>query len=172
MKDRFMTKNPILEIQLYLIDIAQVQPEIPIVYPTGVYDDRTRNAIVEFQKLFSLPVTGVVDIDTWNSLLNEHRKCMHCINIPSCVACFPNNVKEFKKGDQNNCIFILQIVLNNFRKRYVNYVEVPLTGIFDDKTEEAIKQFQQLSGLPVTGILNRETWNTLNLINNTCHLYN
>ena len=171
MRDNLAAANPILEIQLYLIDIAQVHPEIPLVYPTGVYDDRTRNAVTEFQKFFSLPVTGVVDLETWNKILNEHQKCSHCINAPSNVACFPSKVMEFKLGDQHNFIYILQIVLNNFKRKYANYVEVPISGIFDERTEEALRQFQQLSNLHITGILNRETWNTLNLINNTCRLY-
>ncbi|WP_313343896.1 peptidoglycan-binding protein [Sedimentibacter sp.] len=171
MKNKLAAANPVLEIQHYLNDIAQVHPEIPLVYPTGRYDDRTRNAVIEFQEFYSLPVTGVVDLETWNKILSEHKKCSHCINVPSTVSCFPNNVTEFKLGDQNNCIYILQIVLNNFKNKYSNYVEAPITGIYDKKTKEAVKQFQQLSSLPVTGILNRETWNTLNLINNTCRLY-
>lgn len=172
MRNRLMADNPVLEIQLYLNDIAQVHPEIPTVYPTGVYDERTRNSIIEFQRFFSLPATGVVNLETWNKMLVEHNKCLHCINVPSSVACFPNNLLEFKLGDQHNCVYMIQIILNNFRSRYVNYVEVPITGIFDEKTEEAIRQFQQLSDLPVTGVVNRETWNILNLINNTCGLYN
>lgn len=171
MRNKLAASNPVLEIQLYLIDIAQVHPEIPLVYPTGRYDERTRNAVTEFQKFFSLPVTGVVDLETWNKILSEHKVCSHCINAPSTVACFPSDVMAFRLGDQNNFIYILQIVLNNFKRKYANYVEVPITGIFDEKTEEAVKQFQRLSNLPVTGVLDRETWNTLNLINSTCRLY-
>lgn len=171
MKNKLAAANPVLEIQLYLIDIAQVHPEIPLVYPTGKYDERTRNAVIEFQKFFHLPVTGVVDLETWNKILAEHEKCSHCINAPSTVACFPSNVMEFRSGDQDNFIYILQIVLSNYKKKYVNYVEVLINGFFDDRTEEAVRQFQRLSDLPVTGVLNRQTWNKLNLINNTCRLY-
>ncbi len=172
MRNRLLADNPVLEIQLYLNDIAQVHPEIPSVYPTGNYDERTRNSIIEFQKFYGLPVTGIVDLETWNRLVAEHRRCSHCINAPSSVACFPTNVLEFKLNDQHNCIYMLQIILNNFGRHYTNYAEVPITGVYDKRTEEAVMQFQQLSGLPVTGVLNRETWNTLILINNTCLLFN
>lgn len=172
MRNRLIADNPVLEIQLYLNDIAQVHPEIPAVYPTGKYDDRTRSSITEFQKFFSLPVTGVVNLETWNKILVEHKRCSHCINVPSSVACFPTNMLEFKLGDQHNCIYMIQIVLNNFRRKYVNYIEVPITGIYDEKTEEAVRKFQQLSGLAGTGVINRETWNMMNLINSICRLYN
>lgn len=172
MRNRLMESNPILEIQLYLNDIARIYPEIPSVYPTGIYDERTRNSVMEFQKYFSLPVTGVVDLATWEKIISEHKICLHGINVPTSVSCFPSNISEFKLNDQHNCIYMLQIVLNNFRRHYPNYIEVPITGIYDERTEDAVKQFQQLSGLPVTGVLNRITWNTLNLINDTCRLYN
>lgn len=163
--------NPILEIQFNLRDISQMNPDIPKVFPTGRFDPETQEAVNAFQKKFNLPVTGKVDFATWNTLLKEHQKCMHCIKPAQSVYCYPGNKYEYKKGDDGNLIYILQILLKNYHNKYKNYADVRLTGIFDEQTEEAIKQFQKFSHLPVTGTLDRETWNLLNKINNTCKLY-
>ena len=37
----------------------------------------------------------------------------------------------------------------------------PIDGIFDTRTEQALKSFQRLRGLPVTGSADRETWDRL-----------
>lgn len=169
--DVLKANNPILEIQLKLRDISHVIPDIPTVLPTGKYDTQTQVAINEFQKKYNLPVTGSVDFITWNELNNEHKNYMHCINVPRNVCCFPNNIQEYKREDSGHVIYVLQIILKNFHIKYKNYPDVNLTGVFDEQTEKAISQFQKCSNLPVTGILDRRTWNILNQIHEICRLY-
>ncbi len=169
--DFMKANNPILEIQLNLRDIAQVHADIPKVLATGIYDAETQNAVKIFQMKFNLPVTGKVDLITWRKILNEHNCCIQNITPAQSVTCFPNNKLEYKIGDESNLIYILQIILNNFAKKFKNYEAVQLTGIFDESTEIAVKQFQKLSNLPVTGALDKITWNNLNKINHTCRFY-
>ncbi len=52
-------------IQQQLNRIAQVYTAIPTLVVDGQYGPRTANAVRAFQKIFSLPVTGVVDRATW-----------------------------------------------------------------------------------------------------------
>ncbi|MGD9568321.1 MAG: peptidoglycan-binding protein [Sedimentibacter sp.] len=169
--DVIKAENPILEIQFNLRDIAQNNSEIPMIIPSGTCDSQTLNAVKEFQRIFDLPITGKVDYATWKTLIIEHKNSAYNINMPSNVCCFPANSKEYKKGDNDNVIYILQIILKNYHNKYKNYADVQLTGIFDEQTETALKQFQKCSNLPVTGILDRQSWNTLNKINETCKLY-
>jgi peptidoglycan hydrolase-like protein with peptidoglycan-binding domain len=169
--DTIKAANPILEIQYKLRDIAQVCHDIPTVVPTGIYDAQTKKSVSEFQKKLNLPETGNVDYLTWNALMKEHRDCLHFINKPRCVGCFPNNVIEYKRGDSGNVIYILQATLKNYHNKYKNYPDVNMTGIFDEQTELALREFQKCSQLPITGVLDRKTWNILNKINETCKLF-
>lgn len=169
--DIVKANNPILEIQLNLRDIAQVHSDIPKILTTGIYDAETQNAVKIFQRKFNLPVTGKVDLITWKEILKEHNCCMHKINPAQSVSCFPGQILEYKLGDESKLIYILQIILNNYANKFKNYEVVQLTGIFDEQTEKAVKKFQKLSNLPVTGSLDRITWNYLNKINHTCRLY-
>lgn len=169
--DVIKASNPILEIQFKLKDIAQHNPDIPMIIPTGTYDPQTQRAVSEFQRIFNLPVTGKVDYATWNAICKEHSDTIHKIMLPSSVFCFHDNINEYKKGDECNLVYILQIIFKNYHKKYKNYSDIQLTGIFDEQTEAAIKEFQKCSKLPVTGSLDRKTWNILNKINEACKLY-
>jgi peptidoglycan hydrolase-like protein with peptidoglycan-binding domain len=40
------------------------------------------------------------------------------------------------------------------------------SGIFDDKTENAVKSFQRTNGLSPSGRVDKQTWNTLSLVYN------
>ena len=55
-------------LQQYINNIANIYPEISPVEVTGVYDEATMNAIMQYQKKFGLRVTGNVDRITWNSI--------------------------------------------------------------------------------------------------------
>lgn len=163
--------NPVLEIQFNLKDIAQSDTDIPMVIPSGIYDSQTQRAVTEFQKKHNIPATGKVDYETWLAISKEHGESVHKTKVPSSVCCFPENIDEYKIGDESNLIYILQILLKNFHNKFKNYPDVQLTGKFDEQTEAAIKQFQQFSKLPVTGKVDRKTWNIMNSINETCRLY-
>lgn len=52
-------------IQTQLNRIAQVYTAIPKVAVDGVYGATTANAVRAFQRIFNLPVTGIVDMPTW-----------------------------------------------------------------------------------------------------------
>lgn len=169
--DAIKTANPLLEIQFNLRDISHINPDVPKVFPTGKYDKKTQEAILFFQKKNNIGETGKIDFQTWNTIMDEHKKYMHCINTPQSVYCYPKGIYEYKKGDEGNLIYVLQIILKNFREKYKNYVDVQLTGVYDEQTEEAVKQFQKYSFLPVTGTLDRQTWNLMNKIHSTCTLY-
>lgn len=52
-------------IQEQLNAIADVYSQIPKVAETGQYNEQTADAVREFQKIFNMPVTGIVDFPTW-----------------------------------------------------------------------------------------------------------
>lgn len=53
------------QIQEQLARISQSYPAIPSVTPDGIFGAATRQAVEAFQRVFDLPVTGVVDYPTW-----------------------------------------------------------------------------------------------------------
>lgn len=159
------------EIQNYLINIKNIYSSLPPVYPTGVYDTSTRNAIIAFQGIRGLPPTGVVDIYTWNALVQDNNEYLKKTQMPSRVPLSAPDFLEVKFGDEKDIVYAIKIMLNSFNRRFTNYHQLDVTNVYDEDTERAVKLFQQRSMLPVTGVVDKDTWNTLVTIYDSCRFY-
>ncbi len=53
------------QMQEQLNRIAQSYPALPTIRADGIYGPATQAAVEDFQRVFGLPVTGVVDFRTW-----------------------------------------------------------------------------------------------------------
>lgn len=52
-------------LQEQLDRIAEVYTAIPTIITDGIYGEATKEAVTEFQRIFGLPQTGIVDFRTW-----------------------------------------------------------------------------------------------------------
>lgn len=59
------TGEKVRQIQEELARISRSYPAIPTVKPDGIFGPATREAVEVFQRVFGLPVTGVIDYRTW-----------------------------------------------------------------------------------------------------------
>lgn len=58
--------EPVQKLQIELNVISSSYPALPKINPTeGIYKEQTETTVRTFQKIFNLPVTGVVDFATW-----------------------------------------------------------------------------------------------------------
>lgn len=74
-------------------------------------------------------------------------------NIPS----YPGT--PFGFGSTGNEVRLLQVELNRISTNYPAIPKiVPANGIFGESTTEAVRTFQSVFNLPVTGIVNKATW--------------
>ena len=63
-----MTGREVEALNVYLLQIAQVFPEIPRIIPDDVFSTYTRDAVIAFQNLFGLTPDGLVGPETWNKI--------------------------------------------------------------------------------------------------------
>ena len=61
-------------------------------------------------------------------------------------------------GSRNDNVAIIQEQLNRIAKNYPAVPTVAVDGIYGPKTEAAVKKFQSIFGLPVTGVVDYTTW--------------
>jgi len=67
--------------------------------------------------------------------------------------------KDLKLGDSGLDVFRKQHQLNRISNNFpAIHKIIPLDGYFNESTEEAVKVFQSVFGLPVTGIIDKGTW--------------
>ena len=57
--------DKVRQMQEQLNRIAEVYTAIPVIAADGIFGNDTRNAVTEFQNIFGLPKTGIVDFKTW-----------------------------------------------------------------------------------------------------------
>jgi len=164
-------KDPVKEVQFYLREISKYNPEIPMIYPTGIYNATTKEAVTEFQRIYELPTTGIVDLNTWNKLVKEYGNCYEVTSAPNQISCFPLTEFNITLDDEDDLVYVIQFLLRKLNKKYKNYHEVNMTGKYDQTTADAIKQFQNNNKLPITGIVDKITWNSLARVNDICRLY-
>ena len=62
-------------------------------------------------------------------------------------------------GDVGNPVLLIQRDLKRIRQNYPAIPDITTDlGIYDEETENAVKKFQEIFSLPVTGIVDKSTW--------------
>ena len=59
------SREKVRQVQEQLDQIATVYSNIPRITADGIYGERTKEAVTEFQRTFDLPATGIIDFRTW-----------------------------------------------------------------------------------------------------------
>ncbi len=160
-------------IQEQLNRIAINYPRIPLISVNGEYGESTVNAVSEFQRLFVLPITGVVDRATWYRISQIYSSVKRLSEISGegqraayNQQLFPGyTIKLTSRGSEVQEIqFYLQRI-----SRFNPVVQSPeLDGIYGRGTVNAVISFQKAYGLTPTGEINEADWNTLvNVYNGT-----
>ena len=155
--------NDVRTVQIRLNRISNNYPAIPKIYPTdGVFGSSTENAVKEFQRVFDLTPDGIVGPATWykivqlyNGVKKLNELASEGLALSEVSAQFPT---ELSPGDESIFVREYQYFLNVLGENLAVIPEVAIDGIFGPSTEAATRAFQSAYGLPVTGIVDEETW--------------
>ena len=159
----YKKREAIKEIQQYFLALSRAGVEVPRLKIDGVYGDETREAVRIFQALMGIPVTGIVDIITWNLLYSEYTAALYQNGRAEGIFPFEEGLTQgvLSPDESSNIVYILQILLETVSLYYDEMVQQSITGIFDEVTEENLKAFQRQNNIPETGVLDKLTWNVL-----------
>ncbi len=149
-------------IQYYLAALSYFNAEIPEIAVTGTFDEATQSAVSAFQSLYGLPVTGIVNDATWNLLFDAYYGAIQSLTpeqIGSSVLPFPGTF--LKLGSTGPDVEQLQEFINVASNLYEEIPEVPLTGVYDENTRDAVYAAQATFGFPINGIVGPLTWDAL-----------
>ena len=113
------------------------------------------------EKKFGLIEDGVVGIQTWALLDKQYRAIYR--NIPEgCLenkTIYPGYILSKGMGDKN--VTLMQQYLQKISQTYPSIPPVDVTGIFDNKTEAAVRAIQQQYLGENTGIIGPITWDQI-----------
>ena len=155
--------QPIRDLQTMLRVIAKHRGEPLPLIPDGIYGAATMKQVSDFQKRRGLPPTGAADQLTWEAILEEFIPAKVNLRPAEPLHILMNAGIAVKKGDKDPNVFLIQAMLEVLNQRYTSVKSPGFSGILDDRTEASIRSFQILSGLSVTGKLDKLTWKNLAL---------
>lgn len=158
--------NDVRIIQQQLNRIRQNYPAIPYIeITTGIFDVQTENAVRKFQEIFNLNQTGVVDKSTWYAIKRYYVGVKRLGELASEGLSYDEASLQYtttlQKGDTGYPVAALQYYLNVIAYFNANLNLFPITEVFDDATENALRLFQSQYGLEVTGVADRNTWDNI-----------
>lgn len=156
--------NAVLELQFILNTIAAHYPEVPTVIQDSLFDSRTRNSVIEFQKTFGLSQDGVVGPATWTKLYAVYHGIRDNVIIPPAET--PTNPPQTPPypgtalglGSSGDNVRLIQEYLNVIRRMYPNIPLLTVNGTFDTATQAAVIAFQNQFLLTPDGFVGPITW--------------
>lgn len=155
--------QPIRSLQTMLRLIAEHSGEIPSLIPDGIYGPETVRTVSIFQRNHGLPVTGITDQTTWEAIVAVYEPALVEQDHAQMAEVILNPGQVIRKGERHPHLYLVQGMLKVLSDTYGSIGAVSFSGILDEATEDAIFAFQQLSGLPATGRLDKHTWKHLAL---------
>lgn len=154
----------VVTLQYFLAIIAFFNQEIPSVQIDGVFGEGTRRSVTAFQRFALLPETGTVDRVTWDNLYGAYKGTVDYLKAnrliaPVAAEPFPGVI--LRRGDVGPSVLTFKTYLNFISRYFFDIMSLPENGVFDTRTQNAVKQFQRIFALPQTGQVNEVTWNTI-----------
>ena len=122
----------------------------------GVFGIRTEQAVREWQSYAGLPVTGQIDVKTWDTIVDKLRELNIVTNIPLASRTF-----FLSSGAQGISVYKMQEYLNEIAAKNQCLRPIPVDGIYGPRTTTMVQQFQYLYDLNVDGVIGKATWDTI-----------
>lgn len=151
----------VLDLQRMLNQLSRRYPQLPRLAETGIFDEGTLEAVMIFQRDFSLPVTGVVDELMWNTITTAYRKDLLHFGSPLELRVLPNGEFSAPFGTIGYPVLIAEAIFNSLSRDIQNFHRSSSGTSNAGNTHENLRILQALSGLSTDGVLNRATWDFL-----------
>lgn len=155
------------ELQSFLRTVQRFRTGSTLVPADGIFGSRTAAALREFQQEERLPVTGVADRATWDTLYRAYLAVLAENAAPTPIQGYQTPAFALVIGDQGDGVAFLQIMLRRLATRYPSIpAETVISGVYELSTARAVAALQRLSGLPPTGQTDKATWNAVTALYN------
>ncbi len=149
-------------LQFFLSYIAAFNEFVQPPDINGVFGEKTREAVLAFQRYKGLEQTGVVNERTWNEIYFAYRAIIDSspnLSMEIITQSYPG--VELRQGMNGESIRTIQEYLNYIALFFRAVNTVAPTGFFGPGTTNSVRNFQREFNLEPTGVVNEETWNRI-----------
>ncbi len=154
-----MVGNEVKTLQYYLDIIGYFNPGVPLVTMDGIFGPKTKDSVIEFQKIYGLTPDGIVGKDTWlklDSIYKETAKSTAPYLFGKEIELYPGYT--LKLGLENEDVKHLQTYLEKIAEANPSIPKVEVSGVFDQTTKDAVQAIQKQYSLPINGNVGALTW--------------
>ena len=155
--------QPIRSLQTMLRVLAENDDSYETLIPDGIYGNATMSAVSKFQRKHGFDVTGITDQDTWDAIVAEYESARINVDEAQSIDIVLNPGQILRRGERNTNLYLVQAILMALADVYESIPKPTMTGLLDEITADSISAFQLLSGLPMTGQMDKRTWKHLAL---------
>ena len=159
--DSSFVQQPVRSLQTMLRVLARDDHRYQNVIPDGIYGADTANAVTAFQRQNNLPITGIVDQQTWDSIIPAYESALVRTAKAENIEVLLEPGAVFSIGDSNPHIYLIQAMLSQLADEHNEIPRPGHTGTLDWETERSLRAFKRLAGLPEDGRVDRNTWKHL-----------
>lgn len=149
------------ELQYYLYILSAYYSQIPQIAFDGKFGAATTEAVKAYQRIANLTVDGIVGPVTWKSIYDRFQKFRN-VDGPTFsfkVLAYPGH--EIGIGSQGQEVSFIQYLLSYIGFFFDQILPVEFDGNYTENTALSVRSFQTMMQLPVTGIVDKSTWDDL-----------
>lgn len=155
--------QPIRSLQTMLRVLAEKDSSYLPIVPDGIYGPETVQAVSVFQRNHGLPITGMTDQATWESIVAFYEPALIEQDSAQTLEIILNPGQVIRRGERHPNVRLAQAILFTLSEIYESVSQPTMSGLLDQPTSDSLASFQSLSGLPMTGHLDKHTWKHLAL---------
>lgn len=159
--DESFVEQPVRSLQTMLRILSEDDPRLPTVIPDGIYGPTTMIAVTAFQRREGIPVTGITDENTWTRIVAAYEPALIRVGKAEPIEILLEPGQVIILGESSPYVYLMQGMLAQLSQDHRDISRPGFDGILGPDTADSLRGFQQLAALPVTGTLDRITWQHL-----------
>ena len=156
----------VFRVQAALNRISQNYPAIPKISPVnGIYDEKTQEAVRQFQRIFNLNPDGIVGKATWYKIAYLYVGVTGLSELVSEGQRYRRVGFQYpgvlRQGDSGEGVRRLQYMLAVLAQFNAALEQPSVDGVYGPGTTAAVEAFQRFAGLEPDGVAGERTWNSV-----------
>jgi len=159
--ERELLNQPVRALQHMLMRLSLIYENLPTVTESGMFDEKTLEAVMRFQRELAPPVTGVVDKRTWQKIFEHWEKAEERLDQPRPVRAFPGNGEQANPGEWKGYMSLPQVMFRSLSQYFDGITPSKTDGKHEKESVENVRWLQKAAGLNPSGVMDQPTWNAL-----------
>jgi hypothetical protein len=159
--EREMLAQPVRSLQYMLRRLSRAYPFLPELALDGIFGPETLEAVMLFQRELHPPVTGVVDLGTWNAMRDRWLTLEEQQGDPRALRAFPGEGIRVEPGETREFMVLPQTMFQVLARYFRGIAPAAADGFHGPVSVGNVRWLQRRGGLAESGVLDRQTWGLL-----------